>query len=124
MRALQRLRIPTLLFVNKIDRAGASDERVLCDVSERLASGVVAMGTPRELGTRAASFTIARDDDAGFRARLTEVVAERDEAILAAYVADEDRVSARLLRDALARLTREARVHPVFFGSAITGAGV
>ena len=29
MRALQRLRIPTLLFVNKIDRAGADDERVL-----------------------------------------------------------------------------------------------
>ena len=31
MRALQRLRIPTLMFVNKIDRAGADDERVLQD---------------------------------------------------------------------------------------------
>ena len=29
MRALRRLRIPTLLFVNKIDRAGAGEERVL-----------------------------------------------------------------------------------------------
>src|SRR4030081_3938404 len=33
MRALQRLRIPTLLFVNKIDRPGASDERVLRAIS-------------------------------------------------------------------------------------------
>src|SRR3712207_930175 len=38
MRALQRLRIPTLLFVNKIDRAGADDERVLRAISERLAA--------------------------------------------------------------------------------------
>jgi len=29
MRTLQRLRLPTLVFVNKLDRAGASDERVL-----------------------------------------------------------------------------------------------
>ena len=29
MRALRRLRIPALLFVNKIDRAGAGEERVL-----------------------------------------------------------------------------------------------
>jgi ribosomal protection tetracycline resistance protein len=27
MRALHRLRVPTLLFVNKIDRAGADPER-------------------------------------------------------------------------------------------------
>src|SRR3712207_2592151 len=38
MRALQRLRVPTLIFVNKIDRLGASDERVLRAISERLAA--------------------------------------------------------------------------------------
>src|SRR5438067_3719301 len=32
MRALQRLRVPTLLFVNKVDRAGAGCERVLRDI--------------------------------------------------------------------------------------------
>src|SRR6185503_8976180 len=36
MRALQRLRVPTLVFVNKIDRAGADDERVLREIEERL----------------------------------------------------------------------------------------
>src|SRR6059058_5760009 len=54
MRALQRLRIPTLMFVNKIDRAGASDDRVLHMISERLAAAVLSMGTTNELGTRAA----------------------------------------------------------------------
>src|SRR5438445_9540189 len=40
MRALLRLRIPALLFVNKIDRAGAGEERVLHMISERLAAAV------------------------------------------------------------------------------------
>src|SRR5205809_4160188 len=44
MRALKRLRIPTLLFVNKLDRAGADDERVLRAISERLSSAIVPMG--------------------------------------------------------------------------------
>src|SRR6058998_2294908 len=36
MRALERLRIPTLLFVNKIDRGGADAERVLQAIAEKL----------------------------------------------------------------------------------------
>src|SRR6266852_5174334 len=58
MRALQRLHIPTLVFVNKIDRPGADDERVVQAVSERLTPAVVPMGTAHALGTRAASFTL------------------------------------------------------------------
>src|SRR6267378_5520863 len=35
MRALQRLQVPTLLFVNKIDRMGADAERVLDEIEQR-----------------------------------------------------------------------------------------
>jgi ribosomal protection tetracycline resistance protein len=34
MRALQRLRVPTLVFVNKIDRRGADAERTLAAIEE------------------------------------------------------------------------------------------
>jgi ribosomal protection tetracycline resistance protein len=124
MRALQRLQVPTLIFVNKIDRAGASDERVLRAISERLSPAVVAMGSARDLGTRAADFTPWGAADAPFTARLASALAERDDAILAAYVADETSVSYSRLREELAAQTRQALVHPVFFGSALTGAGV
>ena len=124
MRALQRLRIPTVLFVNKIDRAGASDERVVREVSERLTADVIAMGTVRDAGTRAASFAASDDQDPDFRARLTALLAENDERILEAYVENEAGIPARRLRRGLARLTKHAVLHPVFFGSAITGAGV
>src|SRR5207302_8721199 len=43
MRALQRLRIPVLFFVNKIDRGGASYERVLQGISEKLTPAIVPM---------------------------------------------------------------------------------
>jgi ribosomal protection tetracycline resistance protein len=88
MRALQRLDVPTLLFVNKIDRPGADPERVLDEIEQRLTPAVVPMGSAAALGTRAASFS-------GFGP------------------AD----------DALTARARAGELHPVFFGSALTGAG-
>src|SRR2546421_409379 len=124
MRALQRLRIPTLVFVNKIDRPGAGDERVVEAISERLTTAVVSMGAVHAIGTRAADFALSSVQDPAFRARVGEVLAEHDERILAAYVEDGSDLPDHLLRDALAIQTKRALVHPVFFGSAVTGAGV
>ena len=47
-RALQRLHVPTLIFVNKIDRAGADDTRVIATLMRRLSSAMVPMGSVRE----------------------------------------------------------------------------
>ncbi len=124
MRALQRLHVPTLIFVNKIDRPGASDERVLEAISERLTPAIISVGSAHGLGTRGAESRPSGAGDATFRARLAEVLAERDEAILAAYVGGEASVTYARLREALAAQTARALVHPAFFGSAITGAGV
>ncbi|MEU4232274.1 translation factor GTPase family protein [Nonomuraea sp. NPDC026600] len=124
MRTLQRLRIPTLLFVNKIDRRGAQDEALLRAIAEKLTPAIVAMGSARDLGTRDAAFAPFGPADDAFAARLAEVLADQDDAFLAAYVHDETAVSYRRLRGELAAQTGRALAHPVFFGSAITGAGV
>src|SRR5215204_7692542 len=44
MRALQRLRIPTLLFINKIDRGGAQEDGLLADLRDKLTPAIVPMG--------------------------------------------------------------------------------
>jgi ribosomal protection tetracycline resistance protein len=119
MRALQRLRIPTLLFVNKIDRAGAGEDRVLRAISERLGAAVVPMSAPAELGTRDAFVKPLVDDSA-----LHEVLAENDEALLESFVDDGSSVPHGRLLEELASQTQRVLVHPVFFGSALTGAGV
>src|SRR4030081_226745 len=41
MRTLRRLRIPALMFVNKIDRGGAHDDRVLQAMSEKLTRAII-----------------------------------------------------------------------------------
>lgn len=86
MRTLQRLRIPTLIFVNKIDRGGAQYASVLRTVSEKLTQDVVAMGAVDGQGTRSARCAPYTDSDPGFTSRLTELLADRDDALLAAYV--------------------------------------
>src|SRR5438067_4762188 len=63
MRALQRLRIPTLLFVNKLDRMGADYERTLADIAERLTPAAIAMTSVASEGTRAAVATLRSDAD-------------------------------------------------------------
>jgi ribosomal protection tetracycline resistance protein len=124
MRALRRLRTPTLLFVNKIDRGGADPDRVLGAISRRLSRAIVPIGHVPGAGTRAAGFTPWGAGDRHFRARLAEVLAGQSDSLLAAYVEDEERVTDRRLREELVAQAGRAEVYPVFFGSAITGAGV
>ena len=124
MRALQRLRVPTVIFMNKIDRSGADEGRTLEAITRRLTRAIAPMGRADGLGTKHANFTPSSADDAAFRTSVTELLAERDDAVLASYVEDGPRVSDRRLRELLKEQTHRAVVHPVFIGSAITGAGV
>ncbi|GAA4586955.1 TetM/TetW/TetO/TetS family tetracycline resistance ribosomal protection protein [Planotetraspora phitsanulokensis] len=124
MRTLRRLRIPTLIFVNKIDRGGARDAHVLRVIAETLTPSVVSMGSAYGLGTRDAGFTEYGPADGAFTTALADVLAGNDDAILAAYVGEAAPVPYGMLRAELVAQTGRALVHPVFFGSAITGAGV
>jgi ribosomal protection tetracycline resistance protein len=124
MRTLARLRIPTIVFVNKIDRRGAGDERVLRAIRDKLTPAIVAMGTSCELGTRSATFVTYDGSEPEFVRSLTDVLAEHDDALIAAFVRGDARVPYVRLRRALATQSKRALVHPVFFGSAITGAGI
>jgi len=124
MRALQRLRIPTLIFVNKVDRGGASTDRALAGIVEKLTPAVVPMATVSQLGERSVEVTPHSEADPTFQSRLIEVLAERDEALLAAYVEGSGRLSPVRLARELARATARGDAHPVFFGSAMTGAGL
>jgi ribosomal protection tetracycline resistance protein len=124
MRTLRRLRIPTLLFVNKLDRGGADLDRTLEQIRARLTADAVPMVTASGQGTRDAAVTPRRAGDPAFRARLLETLAEHDDALLAAWVDDEAALGADLLRTALAGQSTRGLVHPVYAGSAVTGAGV
>ena len=122
MRTLERLGIPTLIFVNKIDRGGADTGRTLAAIAGKLTPAVIAMGSARDLGTKAASCAPYGPADAEFTSRLAEVLADHDDELLTAYLSEAS-VSHARLRRALTAQSRRGLVHPVFCGSAITGAG-
>ena len=107
-RALQRLHVPTLIFVNKIDRAGADPERVVGEMARRLSPALVPMG----------------EDNEAHRTNLAETLADLDEAVMRAYVTDEGAIPYERLRAELGVQTRRGAVHPVFFGSAGKGVGI
>jgi len=122
-RALRRLGVPTVVFVNKIDRVGADDQRVLAAVAERLAANVLAMGTSRGVGTKRASFTVHGLDDPTFAEAAIEVLASNDDQMLRRYL-DDTSMDPGPLREALADQTGQLHVMPVYFGAALTGVGV
>ncbi len=119
MRTLRRLGLPVLIFVNKIDRSGARAEALLGEIAAKLSIDVVSMGSVRDLGTKGAAFV----PYAGTAAEVVEPLVDHDDVLLTSYLAGRP-MTAERVRGELAEQTRTGQVHPVFFGSAITGAGV
>ena len=122
-RALRGLGIPTLVFVNKVDRGGADPAGAVERVAARLSRAVLALQQVERAGTRAAR-VLPRDLTAvAAHAELTETLAGVDDEVLTAY-ADGVALTAPDLRERFAARARLGELHPVLFGSATTGAGV
>ena len=125
MRTLQRLRIPTLIFVNKIDRGGARDRaraaehRRAADAGDRRDGIGVRPGHARAPVSR----RTARPTP---RSRPGWPICSPSTTTRCWPRTSTTRRRSRTASSAreLAAQTRRALVHPVFFGSAITGAGV
>jgi len=147
-RQADRHGVPRLVFVNKMDRAGASFARCLEGLRERLGARAVAIQIP--IGAESA-FEGVIDlvtmeslnwlDEAGrelargpvppalqgearrARAALVEAVAETGDALLAAYLERGDLTGAEL-RAGLRAATLANRLVPVLCGSALRNRGV
>ncbi|NEB79451.1 tetracycline resistance ribosomal protection protein Otr(A) [Streptomyces sp. SID14478] len=123
LKTLRRLGLPTLVFVNKIDRAGARVAPLLDDIRRRLTPHVVPLADVRDAGTPHAAVTARRLDDPAVRDAAARTLAEVDDTILAALV-DGPPPDAEAVRASLAARTGDGLLHPVLFGSALGGQGV
>ncbi|MGE6539289.1 tetracycline resistance ribosomal protection protein [Bacillus luti] len=118
MRTLQKLNIPTILFVNKIDRSGANTEKVMKQIKEILSNEVFPFYSAQNEGTKEARIIEYKSYD-----DCIERLAPYNESLLASYVNNEI-VPDTLLREELIKQIAQANVYPIFFGSAMTGIGV
>ncbi|OXS58296.1 GTP-binding protein [Cohnella sp. CIP 111063] len=132
--ALRDLGIPTLLYMNKLDRTGAEPERVLGEIHRLLSANAVpvqscgdvegAFSGPIELlqvgeEARAAWSEQARAD----RERLAEKIAERDDALLERYFERGSLDDSELI-PALQDGVRRCELFPVLYGASNRGIGV
>ncbi|MDG4809341.1 TetM/TetW/TetO/TetS family tetracycline resistance ribosomal protection protein [Micromonospora sp. WMMD1120] len=118
-RALRRIGVPTVFFLNKVDRRGADVDRVVAQVAHRLGARPVVLATVVGQGTHDARVrTVGLDTEP-----VVEAVAEVDDAVAARWLADEP-VRVRDTRRAIRAAVRDGRLSPLACGSAITGAGV
>ena len=118
-RALRRIGVPTVFFLNKMDRRGADVGRVMTQIRRRLAAHPVMLTTVTGQGGRDARVrAVGLDAEA-----VVEAVAEVDDAVAARWLTGEP-ARARDVRRAIRHAVRRAALTPVACGSAITGAGV
>ena len=121
--ALRKLHIPTIIFINKIDRSGAqSDELIKC-VKEKLTERIIPLYRTEAIGTKQVCVIQNSLHDPTFLEACIEQLALHNEQLLAAYVEGEI-ITEEQVHTALVQHIEEARLSPVFFGSAITGVGV
>lgn len=147
-RQADRFRVPRLCFINKLDRTGASFEKSLTSIFERLTPNVVAVTIPigeeqahegvidlvrmravyfrGEHGENVETADIPESLRASaeeWRHRMTEKIAETDELLTEKYLEGKE-MSVEELRQALRRAVLSYRLVPVFCGSSLKNKGV
>ncbi|PSP19610.1 MAG: elongation factor G [Cyanobacteria bacterium QS_8_64_29] len=147
-RQAERYQVPSIAFVNKMDRAGADFYKVYQQMRERLRTNAVPVQIPigqedefrglvdlvemqayiyhNELGTEIEKTDIPddiRETADKYRGILLEAVAETDETLLEKYLADES-LDEDEIRSAIRQATINNEMVPMFCGSAFKNKGV
>ncbi len=124
VRALQRLSVPFVFFINKVDRLGAQYEWVLEDIARQLPVRPIAMSAVIDPGSKLVKVEALDLLTEPSFAMLSETLAENDDALLGDYVTAPARLTAERLGHSLADQVSRGLVHPAFAGAAMTGVGL
>ena len=116
---LKERKIPTILFVNKLDRVGADLAALSKEMAVSLTPDGVWMQEAKGLGTRDLRIADLPPD----KGILQEQILERSDALLERYLNGET-VPSRDYEAELIRLTRQAKAYPIFMGAALHDIGV
>lgn len=119
MQTLKEQRIPTILFMNKIDRMGANYQNVYTMIRNLLDEHICEMSSVTEEGRASVRVDPADPDNDGW----IETLSGANEDLLHDYIQDIPITRERLLEE-LRRQTRQGKAYPLFAGSAAKGIGI
>ena len=124
--ALCRLHIPTLILINKIDRAGSHAMEIAHSLAEALPSphaekAPVFIPMQSIAGEESRECRVLTDDAAA--ERILEAAADLDDGIAERFLLEED-ISAEEIAAVIASATAAGRAVPVYFASAQNAIGI
>lgn len=121
--ALRTAKLPTVIFINKIDRAGSHAEGILAELKEKYRLPVLSFS--RIAGEEEKSCSAARRtlSEPAFLEESMDVLTEEDEALLERWL-EGGALSPEEWREHVRRAFFERRLVPVFAGSAMYDVGV
>lgn len=120
--ALQNLNIPTIIFINKIDRTGADVELVIQEIKKELTEKLAILSDVADEATSKANVSFIWNNQ-GLNDSIIEAIATTDENILDKYL-DEHEFSFGELDNALIKAVRLCNLFPILMGSAKNSVGV
>ena len=123
-RAIRSAGLPMLIFVNKIDRAGARDDALLDDIRRKLGFRVVPITAATSLGDRSAEVQPRQRDAPDWREAVIDLLAETSERVIAEFDRSGGNLDRAFLESEMRCQVATGDIVPVYFGSAVTGAGV
>ncbi|OKP83622.1 GTP-binding protein [Paenibacillus sp. P3E] len=122
--ALRKLGIPTLIFMNKMDRVGADPEAVLAQARTYLSGDILpvqqALGQEQDYAGAVDLWAEGADPA---RTELLEALAERDEALLEVYMSGAPLAMADWKKQLIAK-TASGTMFPLVYGVAAKGLGI
>lgn len=124
LRAIRDARLPLLIFVNKIDRLGARGAALSGEIAQKLGLRALPMNAIHGPGDRMATVVALGHADPDWRASLLDLLAESSERTIEEFDRTAGAVEPAFLETEINAQVATGDVVPLFFGSAITGAGV
>lgn len=121
--ALDRLEIPALLFINKLDRVGAEPQELLEELAARFSSDLVVMESWENARDRCCRVFPLEPEDSPLGDRLTELAVDSDPEAQEYFLNDEPIPAQTLLRVLRERIAAR-RAFAAYLGAAALGVGV
>lgn len=121
LKSLDNAKIPALIFINKVDRAGADTALVLNELKALSNKSYVAINHPFNAGKEEARIVSFNNDD--FSMHATEVLADINEKAEDAFL-NEKVLNIAEIKEIIKKEILNCKLSPVLYGSAKHGIGV
>lgn len=122
-KALMDMKIPVILFLNKVDRIGSNINHTVNEIKKVLTTSVVPVETLEGEATQLPKIEIFSENTDILNANIVEALAEKDEELLNEYLEGRD-IGFAAIVNSIKKLAKPGEIYPVLYGSAIKGVGI